>query len=208
MPAAMARPAGDALAPRASARLVAMAAPDSDEALMIAYRDGDAAAFSDLYARHRGGVYRFILRQCGNRAIADELFQDVWMNLIGARERYQPSAKFSTFLYQVARNRVIDHFRAHGRNLEDAQDPDDPSDPPAAATHQPERQLESRQVAARLLALVDALPAAQREAFLLHEEGGLTLEEIAQVTGTGRETVKSRLRYALSRLREGMEGWL
>jgi RNA polymerase sigma-70 factor, ECF subfamily len=153
-------------------------------------------------------VYRFILRQCGNRAIADELFQDVWMNLIGARERYQPSAKFSTFLYQVARNRVIDHFRAHGRNLEDAQDPDDPSDPPAAATHQPERQLESRQVAARLLALVDALPAAQREAFLLHEEGGLTLEEIAQVTGTGRETVKSRLRYALSRLREGMEGWL
>jgi RNA polymerase sigma-70 factor, ECF subfamily len=204
----MGRLACEAPAARASARLAAMPAQDSDEALMIAYRDGDAAAFADLYARHRGGVYRFILRQCGNRATADELFQDVWMNLIGARERYQPSAKFSTFLYQVARNRVIDHFRAHGRNLEDAQDPENPADPPAAAVHQPERQLESRQTAARLLALVDALPAPQREAFLLHEEGGLTLEEIAQVTGVGRETVKSRLRYAVSRLREGMEGWL
>lgn len=194
--------------PLASATLAHMPAADSDEALMMAYRDGDAAAFDALYARHRGGLYRFILRQSGNRAAAEELFQDVWMNVIGARERYQPSAKFSTFLYQVARNRVIDHFRAHGRNLEDVLDCAEAPDPPAAATVQPERQLESRQTASRLLALIEALPAAQREAFLLHQEGGMTLEDIAQVTGSGRETVKSRLRYALSALREGMEGWL
>lgn len=185
-----------------------MPAADSDEALMMAYRDGDAAAFDVLYARHRGGLYRFIVRQCGNRAAADELFQDVWMNLISARQRYEPSAKFSTFLYQVARNRVIDYFRAHGRNREDAQDPTEAPDPPAAATVQPERKLESRQTAARLLALIDSLPAVQREAFLLHQESGMTLEEIADVTGSGRETVKSRLRYALSALRAGMEGWL
>lgn len=174
---------------------------------MIAYRDGDAGAFASLYARHRGGLYRFILRQCGRRATADELFQDVWMNLIQARSRYQPTAKFATYLYQVARNRIIDHYRAGGRSLEMADDPDDPADPPAPDAHQPERMLETRQQASRLLALVEALPGAQREAFLLHEEGGLTLEEIAEVTGAGRETVKSRLRYALARLREGMEGW-
>lgn len=203
----MYRVAGDCRPPL-SARLADMAAADSDEALMMEYRDGDAAAFVELYARHRGGLYRFILRQCGNRAAADEMFQEVWTNVIGARERYQPSAKFSTFLYQIARNRVIDQFRAHGRNLEDATDPEQGPEAPAAGTSQPEWRLESRQTAARLLALIDALPAAQREAFLMHEDGGLTLEEIAQATGTGRETVKSRLRYALASLRAGMEGWL
>jgi RNA polymerase sigma-70 factor (ECF subfamily) len=172
---------------------------------MLAYRDGDAAAFAELYQRHRGGLYRFVLRQCRDRARADELFQDIWMNVIAARSRYMPSAKFSTFLYLCARNRLIDHFRAKGRNLEESDDPDDPLDPPAPAAAQPDQALERRQRAARLLAAIEALPASQREAFLLHEEGELTLEEIAKMTGVGRETVKSRLRYALSRLRVHLE---
>ncbi len=172
---------------------------------MLAYRDGEAGAFEALYARHRGGLYRFVLRQCGSRASADELFQDVWMNLIAARNRYVPSAKFSTFLYQVARNRVIDHYRALGRNLEDPEDDEDPLDPPAPPESQPESELERSETAVRLLAAVESLPPLQREAFLLHEEGELTLEEIAQVTGAGRETVKSRLRYALTRLRQTLE---
>jgi RNA polymerase sigma-70 factor (ECF subfamily) len=182
-----------------------MPAADSDEALMLAYRDGDAGAFETLYSRHRGGLYRFVLRQCGSRSLADELFQDVWMNLIAARSRYVPSAKFSTFLYQVARNRVIDHFRASGRSLEQPENEDDPLDPPAPPESQPEQTVERRETASRLLAALEALPPLQREAFLLHEEGELTLEEIAQLTGVGRETVKSRLRYALARLREKLE---
>ncbi len=201
------RAAGDPAA-RSSDTLRFMPAADSDETLMIAYRDGDAGAFAELYARHRGGLYRFILRQCGARALADELFQDVWMNLIAARARYQPTAKFATFLYQVARNRIVDHYRARGRSLEEPQPGDDGDDPPSAASTAPDRQLESRQAAGRLLGLVEALPAAQREAFVLHQESGLSLEDIAQLTGTTRETVKSRLRYALAKLREGMEGWL
>lgn len=172
---------------------------------MLAYRDGDAGAFETLYSRHRGGLYRFVLRQCGSRSLADELFQDVWMNLIAARSRYVPSAKFSTFLYQVARNRVIDHFRASGRSLEQPENEDDPLDPPAPPESQPEQTVERRETASRLLAALEALPPLQREAFLLHEEGELTLEEIAQLTGVGRETVKSRLRYALARLREKLE---
>ncbi|HZP92897.1 MAG TPA: RNA polymerase sigma factor [Burkholderiales bacterium] len=185
-----------------------MVAADSDEALMSAYRDGDAGAFGVLYARHRGGLYRFVLRQCGNRATADELFQDVWMNLIAARDRYLPTAKFSTYLYQVARNRIVDYFRARSRYPQMAEDEQEPVDPPAPPANQPERQVEAHRRAVRLIALIEALPFAQREAFLLHEDGGLTLEQIARVTGVGRETVKSRLRYALSRLREGMEEWL
>jgi RNA polymerase sigma-70 factor, ECF subfamily len=182
-----------------------MGETESDEALMLAYRDGDAGAFESLYLRHRAGLYRFVLRQCGTRAVADELFQDVWMNVITARSRYVPSAKFSTYVYQIARNRVIDHFRARGRNLEHPEDPDDAMDPPAPVVAQPENLVERRETASRLLAAIGALPALQREAFLLHEEGGLTLEEIGQITGAGRETVKSRLRYALSRLREQLE---
>lgn len=183
-----------------------MAANDPDETLMIAYCNGDAGAFAELYARHRAALYRFIRRQCAG-AVADELFQDVWTKLIVARRHYQPSAKFTTYLYQVARNRLIDYFRSSGRNLEDAQG-DDPPQAPAASGQQPENVTETRQQASRLLTLIDALPDAQREAFLLHEEAGLTLAEIGEITGVGRETVKSRLRYALTSLRQGMEGWM
>jgi len=187
-------------------RLAGMSANATDEALMIAYCNGDADAFAQLYGRHRGPLYRYIRRQCAN-AVADELFQDVWTRLIVARRHYQPSAKFSTYLYQVARNRLIDHYRSSGRNLEDPHG-DDPPDAPAASGQQPENAAQTRQQTSRLLTLIERLPPAQREAFLLHEEAGLTLEEIGEVTGVGRETVKSRLRYALASLRQGMEGWL
>ena len=92
----------------------ATAAP-GDEDLMLAYAAGDAAAFDTLYARHKGGVYRYLLRQCRQGGVADELFQDVWMNLIRARASYVPSAKFTTWLYRLAHNRLIDHYRASGQ---------------------------------------------------------------------------------------------
>jgi RNA polymerase sigma-70 factor (ECF subfamily) len=180
----------------------------SDEALMLRYAQGDAAAFDLLYARHRRGVFRYLLRQVGNRrALAEELFQDIWMNLIGARERYRVEARFTTWLYTLAHNRLVDHYRRqhhHEVALADGGDEDDPPEPPAPGTHQPERIAEARQAAARLLGLVEALPALQREVFLLHEEGGLDLDEIAAVTGADREAVKSRLRYAFDKLRRGM----
>jgi RNA polymerase sigma-70 factor, ECF subfamily len=189
----------------------AMPVEPSDEELMLRYGSGDAAAFDLLYSRHRGGVFRYLLRQCGSRAGAEELMQDVWLNLIQARGRYQVEAKFTTWLYTLAHNRLIDHFRRHqGPKLVslDGDGEDDPMELPAQGTSQPERQAQGRQQAAHLLWLVESLPAVQREAFLLHEEGGLSLEQIAEVTGAGRETVKSRLRYALDKLREGMKDHL
>lgn len=174
---------------------------------MLRYRDGDAGAFDALYARHRGGLYRYLLRQCGNRGQAEELFQDVWMNLIGARSRYQVEARFSTYLYRLAHNRIIDHYRRNaGRVPVSFEDDDCPAleSIPEAARGQPEHQAETKEQVARILAELERLPEAQREAFLLHQEGGLLVEEIAQATGVGRETAKSRLRYALARLRAAL----
>ena len=190
------------------ARLALVSAePDSDEQLMLRYRDGDAAAFEELYGRHRGGIFRYVLRQVGLRSAAEEVFQEIWMNIISSRARYRVEARFATFLYHVAHNCVIDYFRRktplHLISLDD--DPDEAYQVAGPERNQPERAAALRQSAAILLNALALLPPEQREAFLLHEEGGLTLEEIATVTGTGRETVKSRLRYALAKLREGIE---
>jgi len=177
-----------------------------DEELMSAYGAGDAAAFDVLYARHRGGVFRYLRRHTGNAALAEELYQDVWMKLIDARRRYQPQARFTTWLYTIAHNRLMDHFRAAGRvSFATADDPDDdPLDDVPASDPRPEDVIARRQHAQRLLAALDALPAAQREAFVLQQEGELSVEEIAQVTGVTRETAKSRLRYALAKLRASL----
>ena len=88
---------------------------DSDEALMLAYGAGHAGAFDTLYARHKGGVYRYLLRHLRNAGTTDELFQDVWMNAIRARSSYVPTAKFTTWLYTLARHRLVDHWRAQGQ---------------------------------------------------------------------------------------------
>jgi RNA polymerase sigma-70 factor, ECF subfamily len=187
-------------------------AQPTDEQLMLAYRDGDAGAFDALYRRHKGGVYRYMLRQCRDRAVVDELFQDVWMNLIRAREGYTVQARFTTYIYTLAHNRLIDHYRkAGGAALVSFDDDDEDTpvinEPVAAPRDEPERHLEVKQQAAQLLRLLDDLPAAQREAFIMQYEGGMTVEEIATAAGVNRETAKSRLRYALSKIRQGLAPW-
>lgn len=179
----------------------------TDEALMLAYRDGDAAAFDLLYSRHKGGIYRYLLRQCRNAGLADELFQDVWMNLIRARAAYTVQAKFSTYLYRIAHNRLMDHFRRDDAGVSLDDESVSLEEPAAPRSVEPEVSASSRQQAAQLLALLDGLPDEQREAFVLQQEGGLSIEEIAAATGVNRETAKSRLRYALAKLRQGMQAW-
>ena len=183
----------------------------ADEQLMVLYRDGDAGAFDALYHRHKGGLYRYLLRLCKHKGVAEELFQDVWSNIIRSRERYQPSAKFSTFLYQVAHNRLIDHIRqrpeaALSLDAED-EDGDCPAQLiPADSGTQPEVLAERKRLLENLVEHIEALPTLQREAFLLREEAGLSLDEIALATGVTPETAKSRLRYAVAKLRDGLRG--
>lgn len=183
----------------------------ADEQLMERYRDGDAGAFDVLYRRHKGGLFRYLLRLCKQQHVAEELFQDVWSNIIRSRERYQPTARFTTFLYQVAHNRLIDHVRQRPEltlSLDAAGEDDDPPAEllPADPGGQPDAMVERKRLAQNLVENIEALPALQREAFLLREEAGMSLEEIALATGVTPETAKSRLRYAVAKLRDGLRG--
>ena len=178
------------------------AAVDPDAMLMLAYARGDLAAFEALYARHRGMLYRFLLRSVRDPHRTDELFQETWSRVISARTRYQPQAKFSTWLLQIAHNLMIDGLRrqrpmAGGDEAEVAL-----AQVASPDREQPDHALSEFERRRNLQRAIEQLPREQRTVVLLRLEQELSLEEIAAVTGTGRETVKSRLRYAMTRLRE------
>ena len=145
--------------------------------------------------------------------VADELLQDVFLQLVHAAARYEVQAKFTTWLYRIARNRLIDHLRAvEPETLHALQDAgEDGEDPlarlPADEAVQPERQALDRARAREFVNAVHDLPAPQREAFLLHAQSGLSLEQVAELCGSSRETVKSRFRYACAKLRNTMAHW-
>ncbi len=181
-----------------------MTAEPSDEFLMQAYAAGDAKAFEALYRRHRSTLYGFLMRALGRRDQADDCFQEVWSRVINAAPRYRPEAKFSTWLLQIAHNLLIDRHRR--QRPEQSLDAAEGEGPVIAALVEyeatPERQLSQFEVQQRLRQAVAALPAEQRQVVLLRLDQELSLEEIGEITGVGRETVKSRLRYAMDKLRE------
>jgi RNA polymerase sigma-70 factor (ECF subfamily) len=177
----------------------------SDEELMLRYADDDLDAFQQLYGRHRGGLYRYFLRQ-SNPSVAEELFQDVWARVIQSRKRYRPKAAFKTWLYTLAHNRLVDHWRREGaRPVEQSvSDDDGPVMEAADANPGPQRLVDLRDCLEQLLQLVSGLPDVQRQTFLLRHEAGMSLKEIAEATSTQAETAKSRLRYAMERLRSAI----
>ncbi len=185
---------------------IAMMEGTRDEDLMLSYQQGNAAAFEILYERHKGGVYRYLLAKCYRQEIAEELFQDVWMKLIAARDRYEISAKFTTYLYRLAHNHFIDYYRKTRTDVFQKKDQDEDIEHiEATGQLQAVEQLEIQRQTETLSRLVDCLPDEQREAFMLKEEAGLTVTEIAEVTGVSAEAVKSRLRYAVKKLRAGLK---
>jgi RNA polymerase sigma-70 factor (ECF subfamily) len=170
----------------------------SDTALMVRFKAGESRAFDELYKRHRGPLYRYYLRQAP-RASVDDLFQETWLRLIKGSSSYEPSAPFGAYLFRIAHNVLVDHYRRSGRTPELT---DDTAIDAIDQSPQPADIYGQAALRESFLAALESLPAAQREAFLLHQEGGLTLEEIAQIAGSNRETIKSRLRYAVARLRK------
>jgi RNA polymerase sigma-70 factor (ECF subfamily) len=199
--------------PRAAARnLAAMDDPaandgsdGSDEALMLAWAGGDVAAFETLYARHRQRLHRYLLRQLRDRALADDVFQDTWQRVIAARHGWKPEAGFSTWLYRIAHNRMNDHWRA-GKHRPPAPADADLRTARVEDPDTPERALSAFESRRQLQVALDALPPEQREVVLLRLEHELGLEDIGVITGVGRETVKSRLRYAMDKLRLQLRG--
>ena len=179
---------------------------------MLSYRDGDLAAFTELYQRHRVGLYRFIAWRSPRQDWVDEIVQDCWAGLHGARARYQPQAAFRTYLYQIAHNRLIDLLRQKQSVLASELGAGDDGDAPfqqlADAAHEqssPEDQLEKKRQFACLHAAIRTLPNEQKEALILQQFNELSLDEIADVTAVPVETVKSRLRYAMQKLRSQLQ---
>jgi RNA polymerase sigma factor (sigma-70 family) len=186
------------------------AAEDSDESLMLRFAAGDIKAFDALYARHELGVWRYVFRSVRVQAVADDLLQDVWFAVARSAPTYTVSARFKTWLFTMAHNRLVDYFRT-ARNhvsLDGDQDNESPGIGETLAADSgfgPLRRLESSEQAAALIAAVERLPREQREAFLLQAEAGLSVDEIAAATGVSFETAKSRLRYARNSLRQQLQ---
>jgi len=180
---------------------------DDDAELMRRYADGDLRAFESLYSRHRVPLYRYLARHTRDTEVANDLFQEVWSKVIANRAKYEPRAKFRTFLFRIAHNCFIDHYRRTSlRSQQDAPDGQDWEEVlPAPEHHSPQAHAETEELFERYQAALNALPPEQREVFLLYEESGLSLDEIGAITGVGMETAKSRLRYALSKLRAALK---
>jgi len=200
---------------RAARRAVAVAEPP-DEQLMRDFAAGDELAFQRLYDRHERAVYRFLLRSVGHAETAEDLLQEAWISVARNAAGYEPRARFTTWLFGIARTRLIDHWRARDPAvLLSLDEPigDGAEAPPwseriaADPSSEPEEIALGRERERALVRAVEALPAAQREALLLQSIGGLTLAQIAELTGAGIETIKSRLRYAAARLRADSEEW-
>ena len=173
---------------------------------MLRYRDGDAAAFDTLYTRHKGATYRYCLRQCASSAEADEVFQELWLSVINARTSYIVKARYTTWLFTLAHHRLVDFFRSRSRLKLVSIDAEDDETNPALqvesrASDNPAHQLALKQETLAVLGWIEALPAPHREAFLMQQETDMSIDEIAAATGTTRETTKSRLRYAMDKLR-------
>jgi len=168
----------------------------SDEALMLAYQRGNSAAFENLYLRHKDALFAFLYRSCQQPALVEELAQEAWMGVIRAAPNYEPRATFKTWLYQIAHNRLVDLWRRDREHL-----PLDKIPEPAADTTQGQREDRERE----LMAAIGQLAPDQRDTLLLQQQG-FSQQEIAHITGTGEETVKSRLRYGRNHLRDIMGG--
>jgi len=184
----------------------------SDEQLMLAFRGGDARAFEALVRRHRAPVFNFILRYTGQRARAEDLLQETWLKVVRSAVEYEPRARFTTWVYTIARNLCVDSARKESYRQADS------LDAPASASDEgdgralgemlpdgsgsPERGAHNARVRPMLERALNALPEEQREVFILREYSGIAFKEIAQVTQTSENTVKSRMRYALEGLRK------
>jgi RNA polymerase sigma-70 factor (ECF subfamily) len=177
----------------------------NDEQLMLAFQKGDTQAFEILLTRHEKGVYRFALRMLGDSMQAEEVAQESFLRVIQSAARYKPKAGFRNYLYRIARNLCIDLLRRRPREPRPLAGDVGPEGTPEGipdGNPGPENHVGARQLRSAIRRALEALPEDQREAFLLKEVKDMKLQDVATVTGANLNTVKSRLRYALIRLRE------
>ena len=187
----------------------------TDEMLMVRYQRGDRDAFAELVRRYKTPIFNFILRQVRSGNTAEDVTQDVFLRVVQNAAEFKHEARFSTWLYTIARNLCVDHLRklSHRRHPSlDQPSSQDSGDARPMLDHvadphprsSVERSAVSTEVQSRIVQAVEALPEEQKEVFLLREVANLPFKEIAEITGVGENTVKSRMRYALDRLQEAL----
>lgn len=188
----------------------------TDEALMEAYQRGDTRAFEELLHRHRRPVFNFLYRQVGHPATAEDLLQEVFLRVIKSAPTYKRQAKFTTWVYTIARNLCVDHGRrAKHRKARSLDQPvrgkdNEPGgttmgDMTADKSPDVERQVISKRLQGKLERAIATLSEEQREVFLMREYLNLPFKEIGEIVGCPENTVKSRMRYALDRLRQELD---
>jgi RNA polymerase sigma-70 factor, ECF subfamily len=184
----------------------------ADEQLMLAFKLGDARAFGTLVTRHRQPVFNFILRFVGHRQRAEDLLQETWLKVVRSSGEWEPKARFTTWVYTIARNLCVDSARKESyRATESLDAPSATEDGEAGRSRgelvadetvaSPDRGAHNARLQPLLERAIASLPSEQREVFLLREYHGIGFKEIAAVTGVNENTVKSRMRYALEGLR-------
>lgn len=185
----------------------------SDESLMARYVDGDEKAFETVYRRHRVRLRRFFARQCGSEATGQELAQEAWFRVIRAVQNgsYSTDGRFAPYLYRIARNHLIDWYRKTRTHHEIEIDETTENETESAmlessGARNPEQAYGDKQALQNVLSAIEDLPEEQRMTLMMYMESELSYDEIADATGTNRETVKSRLRYARQTLRERVLG--
>ena len=179
-----------------------------DEVLMLRYQRGDKNAFGALVRRYQVRVYNFVLRQLRSPATAEDVTQEVFLRVVQRANAFKHEARFSTWLYTIARNLCVDHLRKASLRKHPSLDQPQGRDPEGQSLGElvpdprqnTERGALSSQVASSILRAVDELSDEQREVFLLREVANLPFREIAEVTDSSENTVKSRMRYALEHL--------
>ena len=182
----------------------------TDEELLAAYQQGDVGAFELLLRRHRAPLFTFLLRMLGDRQKAEDLAQETFLRIVKGAGAWEQRARFQTWLYTIARNLCVDQSRRDRFRRTDSLDQEGPDDEPAMVDSVPGREIDPSRGAesARLRPVLQkalmALPAEQREVFILREQAGVPFKEIAGLVGVNENTVKSRMRYALEGLRKAL----
>lgn len=178
-----------------------------DETLMLAWQAGDKAAFNVLYGRYRPRLFSYLLRHLGQRAQAEEVYQEIWLTLIRRRSAYSVTSAFGSYLFCIAHSRLHDHYRRQGKRWTHEQE-DEVEALIACESGQPDQQLDLEQQAQRLRFCLQQLPPEQRSIVLLRLEAELTLQAMSEQLQVAFETVKSRFRYAQKKLQSclGLEG--
>ena len=186
----------------------------ADEALMLRFQRGDLEAFSQLVRRHKSPLYNFILRHVRTPSAAEDLLQDTFLKVVLNSLEFKHEARFTTWVYTIARNLCVDHFRKMSlRNHDSLDQPNSERSPLGDRTRHAsingdvERSALSHELREQIIVAVENLPEEQREVFLLREVANLPFKEIAVITDTPENTVKSRMRYALERLQSALQAY-